>query len=168
VLRRAPQWSEYTTASRTRGHPLRDGTQVTLAPGVACATRPTMGRHTATCISTAKRISGRTRRAASARAHTAGKRHRGSGDRVRGQVVWPYRNATEVVVTEGRVALWRADTTAASRAPRCSTGRLARTGARRPGPGRSMGAVSPRSNTASMSGATSRGPGVLAFRRARR
>src|SRR5881397_3428896 len=117
LLRRSPQWSEYATrAAQRMVIRLQDGTQVTLAP-------QSRVRYTAD-YGTAHRdlyldgeayfqVAPDSQRPL--RVHTTGSVTEDLGTAF---VVRAYadRIATEVVVAEGRVALWRADTTAASRA----------------------------------------------------
>jgi transmembrane sensor len=116
VLRRTPQWTEYaTTAAQRMVIRLEDGTQVTLAP-------KSRVRHPAD-YRTAHRdlyldgeayfqVAPDSQRPL--RVHTAGSVTEDLGTAF---VVRAYANqtATEVVVAEGHVALWRADTTTASR-----------------------------------------------------
>ena len=117
LLRRSPQWSEYATrAAQRMVIRLQDGTQVTLAP-------QSRVRYTAD-YGTAHRdlyldgeayfqVAPDSQRPL--RVHTTGSVTEDLGTAF---VVRAYADeiATEVVVAEGRVALWRADTTAASRA----------------------------------------------------
>ena len=117
LLRRTPQWREYATAFAQRMViRLQDGTQVTIAP-------KSRVRYTAD-YGTAHRdlyldgeayfqVAPDSQRPL--RVHTAGSVTEDLGTAF---VVRAYADqiATEVVVAEGRVALWRADTTAASRA----------------------------------------------------
>jgi transmembrane sensor len=114
LLRRTPQWSEYaTTAAQRMVIRLQDGTQVTLAP--KSRVRYTAGYGTAhrdlyldgEAYFQVARDSQRP-----LRVHTAGSVTQDLGTAF---VVRAYADqiATEVVVAEGRVALWRADTAAA-------------------------------------------------------
>jgi len=118
VLRRAPRWKEYATARAQRMViRLQDGTQVTIAP-------KSRVRHPAD-YATAHRdlyldgeayfqVAPDSQRPL--RVHTTRSVTEDLGTAF---VVRAYdQTATEVVVAEGRVALWRADTTAAARGPR--------------------------------------------------
>lgn len=117
VLRRAPQWSEYTTAVAHRAViRLRDGTQVTLAPRSRLRYAADHGKaHRDVYLDGEAYFQVARDERHPLRVHTAGSVTEDLGTAF---VIKSYadRNATEVVVTEGRVALWRADTTAASRA----------------------------------------------------
>jgi transmembrane sensor len=121
VLRRPPQWSEYATAAGHRAViRLRDGTQVTLAPKSRVRYTADYGRagRDVYLDGGAYFEVGRDARRPF-RVHTRGSvtEDLGTAFVVR---AYPDQIATEVVVAEGRVALWRADTAAASgaRAPR--------------------------------------------------
>jgi len=116
LLRRTPQWTEYATAAAQRMViRLQDGTQVTIAP-------KSRVRYTAD-YATAHRdlyldgeayfqVAPDSQRPL--RVHTTRSVTEDLGTAF---VVRAYdQTATEVVVAEGRVALWRADTTAAARA----------------------------------------------------
>ena len=118
LLRRTPQWTEYATAAAQRMViRLQDGTQVTIAP-------KSRVRYTAD-YATAHRdlyldgeayfqVAPDSQRPL--RVHTTRSVTEDLGTAF---VVRAYdQTATEVVVAEGRVALWRADTTAAARGPR--------------------------------------------------
>ncbi len=116
LLRRRPPWKEYaTTAAQRMVIRLQDGTQVTLAPrsrvrytadyGTAHRDLYLDGEAYFQVAPDSQRL---------LRVHTAGSVTEDLGTAF---VVRAYADqiATEVVVAEGRVALWRADTTAASR-----------------------------------------------------
>ena len=116
LLRRTPQWTEYATAAAQRMViRLQDGTQVTIAP-------KSRVRYTAD-YATAHRdlyldgeayfqVAPDSQRPL--RVHTTRSVTEDLGTAF---VVRAYdQTATEVVVAEGRVALWRVDTTAAARA----------------------------------------------------
>src|SRR5436190_22391247 len=118
VLRRAPQWKEYATAPAQRMViRLQDGTQVTIAP-------KSRVRYTADYGATHRdlyldgeayfQVAPDSQRPL--RVHTAGSLTEDLGTAF---VVRAYADqiAIEVVVAEGRVALSRADTAAASRPP---------------------------------------------------
>jgi len=117
VLRRPPQWSEYTTAAAHRAViRLRDGTQVTLAPKSRVRYTADYGRaHRDVYLDGEAYFQVAPDARRPLRVHTAGSVTEDLGTSF---VVRAYadRVATEVVVAEGRVALRRADTTAASRA----------------------------------------------------
>ena len=117
LLRRRPQWKEYaTTAAQRMVIRLQDGTQVTLAP-------KSRVRYTADYGSAQRDLylDGEAYFQVAPdsqhplRVHTAGSVTEDLGTAF---VVRAYADQTviEVVVAEGRVALWRADTIAASRA----------------------------------------------------
>ena len=118
VLRRPQQWSEYTTAAAHRAViRLRDGTQVTLAPKSRVRYTADYGRaHRDLYLDGEAYFQVAPDSQRLLRVHTAGSvtDDLGTAFAVR---AYADQIATEVVVAEGRVALWRADTTAASRAP---------------------------------------------------
>ena len=117
VLRRPQQWSEYTTAAAHRAViRLRDGTQVTLAPKSRVRYAADYGKaHRDVYLDGEAYFQVAPDARRPLRVHTAGSVTEDLGTSF---VVRAYadRIATEVVVAEGRVALRRADTTAASRA----------------------------------------------------
>jgi transmembrane sensor len=121
MLRRPPQWSEYATAAGHRAViRLRDGTQVTLAPKSRVRYTTDYGRAGRDVHLDGGAYFEVARDARRPfRVHTRGSvtEDLGTAFVVR---AYPDQIATEVVVAEGRVALWRADTAAASgaRAPR--------------------------------------------------
>jgi len=116
VLRRTPQWREYaTTAAQRMVVRLQDGTQVTLAPKSRVRYAADYGRERRELYLDGEayfQVTPDSQRPL--RVHTAASVTEDLGTAF---VVRAYADqvATEVVVAEGRVALWRADTTAASR-----------------------------------------------------
>src|SRR5881296_1594127 len=116
VLRRPQQWSEYATAAAHRAViRLRDGTQVTLAPKSRVRYAADYGRaHRDLYLDGEAYFEVARDGRQPLRVHTAGSVTEDLGTAF---VVRAYadRGATEVIVAEGRVALWGADTTAASR-----------------------------------------------------
>src|SRR2546428_8785006 len=117
LLRRAPRWSEYaTTAAQRMVVRLQDGTQVTIAPLSRVRYRGDYGTRRELYLDGEAyfQVAHDARRPL--RVHTAQSVTEDLGTAF---VVRAYADqvATEVVVAEGRVALSRADTTAASRAP---------------------------------------------------
>lgn len=108
VLRRAPQWSEYTTAAAHRAViRLRDGTQVTLAPKSRLRYAPDHGKTHRDVYLDGEAYFQVTRDTQHPfRVHTPGSVTEDLGTAF---VVRSFadRGATEVVVAEGRVALWR-------------------------------------------------------------
>src|SRR5438477_10072753 len=116
VLRRTPQWREYaTTAAQRMVVRLQDGTQVTLAPKSRVRYAADYGRARRELYLDGEayfQVTPDSQRPL--RVHTAASVTEDLGTAF---VVRAYdQTATEVVVAEGRVALWRADTTAAARA----------------------------------------------------
>src|SRR5438552_18832769 len=115
VLRRTPQWREYaTTAAQRMVVRLQDGTQVTLAPKSRVRYAADYGRARRELYLDGEayfQVTPDSQRPL--RVHTAASVTEDLGTAF---VVRAYADqvATEVVVAEGRVALWRADTTAAS------------------------------------------------------
>ena len=118
LLRRRPQWKEYaTTAAQRMVIRLQDGTQVTLAPRSRVRYTADYGRaHRDLYLDGEAYFQVAPDSQRLLRVHTAGSvtDDLGTAFAVR---AYADQIATEVVVAEGRVALWRADTTAASRAP---------------------------------------------------
>ena len=116
LLRRRPQWKEYaTTAAQRMVIRLQDGTQVTLAPRSRVRYTADYGRaHRDLYLDGEAYFQVAPDSQRLLRVHTAGSVTEDLGTAF---VVRAYADqiATEVVVAEGRVALWRADTTAASR-----------------------------------------------------
>jgi transmembrane sensor len=116
LQRRAPQWSEYATIAAHRAViRLRDGTQVTLAPKSRVRYTADYGRaHRDLYLEGEAYFQVAHDVRHPLRVHTAKSVTEDLGTAF---VVKAYADqiATEVVVAEGRVALWRADTTAASR-----------------------------------------------------
>ncbi|PYP53284.1 MAG: hypothetical protein DMD45_01725 [Gemmatimonadetes bacterium] len=118
LLRRAPEWSEHATAAAQRAViRLRDGTQVTLAPQSRLrypADYGTARRELYLDGEAYFQVTPDSQRPL--RVHTAASVTEDLGTAF---VIRAYADqvATEVVVAEGRVALSRADTAAASRAP---------------------------------------------------
>src|SRR5437016_9776290 len=116
VLRRAPQWKEYATAPAQRMViRLQDGTQVTIAPKSRVRYTAGFGRaHRDLYLDGEAYFQVAPDSQRPLRVHTSGSVTEDLGTAF---VVRAYADqvATEVVVAEGRVALWRADTTAASR-----------------------------------------------------
>jgi transmembrane sensor len=116
VLPRTPQWTEYaTTAAHRAVIRLRDGTQVTLAPKSRLRYPTDYGRAQRDLYLDGEayfQVAPDSQRPL--RVHTAGSVTEDLGTAF---VVRAYAEqvATEVVVAEGRVALWRADTAAAAR-----------------------------------------------------
>jgi len=115
VLRRTPQWTEYAAAAAHRAViRLRDGTQVTLAPKTRLRYAADHGRaHRDVYLEGEAYFQVADDARHPFRVHTAGSVTEDLGTAF---VVRAYgdRSATEVVVTEGRVALWRTATTAGS------------------------------------------------------
>ena len=117
LLRRRPQWKEYaTTAAQRMVIRLQDGTQVTLAPRSRVRYTADYGRAHRDLYLDGEAyflVAPDSRRPL--RVHTARSvtEDLGTAFVVR---AYPDQVATEVVVAEGRVALWRADSGAASRA----------------------------------------------------
>src|SRR5213083_1903093 len=135
VLRRAPQWKEYATAPAQRMViRLQDGTQVTIAPKSRVRYTADFGRaHRDLYLDGEAYFQVAPDSQRPLRVHTAGSVTEDLGTAF---VVTAYdQTATEVVVAEGRVALWRAETTAGARprGPRPGAPPL-RAGARGPGP----------------------------------
>src|SRR5438552_7002977 len=118
VLRRTPQWREYaTTAAQRMVVRLQDGTQVTIAPKSRVRYAADYGRARRELYLDGEayfQVTPDSQRPF--RVHTAGSLTEDLGTAF---VVRAYADqvATEVVVAEGRVALSRADTAAASRPP---------------------------------------------------
>src|SRR5438552_1310574 len=116
VLRRTPQWREYaTTAAQRMVVRLQDGTLVTLAPKSRVRYAADYGRARRELYLDGEayfQVTPDSQRPL--RVHTAASVTEDLGTAF---VVRAYADqvATEVVVAEGRVALWRADTAAASR-----------------------------------------------------
>src|SRR5947199_7942903 len=116
VLRRAPQWKEYATAPAQRMViRLQDGTQVTIAPKSRVRYTAGFGRaHRDLYLDGEAYFQVAPDSQRPLRVHTTRSVTEDLGTAF---VVRAYdQTATEVVVAEGRVALWRADTTAAARA----------------------------------------------------
>jgi transmembrane sensor len=117
LLPRAPEWKEYTTAAAQRlGLRLRDGTQLTLAP--RSRVRYTAGygsAHRDVYLEGQAFFQVAHDERLPFRVHTAGSVTEDLGTAF---VIKAYtdQTATEVVVSEGRVVLRRADTTVASSA----------------------------------------------------
>ncbi|PYP60302.1 MAG: hypothetical protein DMD44_02715 [Gemmatimonadetes bacterium] len=117
VLRRTPQWSEYaTTAAQRLVVRLPDGTQVTLAPKSRVRYMADYATHRDLYLDGEAYFQVAPDSRHPLRVHTAQSVTEDLGTAF---VVRAYADqvATEVVVAEGRVALSRADTAAASRAP---------------------------------------------------
>ena len=116
VLRRAPQWKEYATAPAQRMViRLQDGTQVTIAPKSRVRYTADFGRaHRDLYLDGEAYFQVAPDSQRPLRVHTPRSVTEDLGTAF---VVRAYadRGATEVIVAEGRVALWGADTTAASR-----------------------------------------------------
>ena len=115
LLRRAPQWSEFaTTAAQRMVVRLPDGTQVTIAPRSRVRYAADYGTHRDLYLDGEAyfQVAHDARRPL--RVHTAASltEDLGTAFAIR---AYADQVATEVVVAEGRVALWRADTAAASR-----------------------------------------------------
>jgi len=112
VLRRAPQWKEYATAAAQRMViRLQDGTQVTIAPKSRVRYTADFGRaHRDLYLDGEAYFQVAPDSLRPLRVHTAGSVTEDLGTAF---VVTAYaeQRTTEVVVAEGRVALWRADTT---------------------------------------------------------
>ena len=117
LLRRAPRWSEYaTTAAQRMVVRLQDGTQVTIAPRSRVRYTTDYGTHRDLYLDGEAYFQVAPDSRHPLRVHTAQSVTEDLGTAF---VVRAYADqvATEVVVAEGRVALSRADTAAASRAP---------------------------------------------------
>jgi len=117
VLRRAPRWSEFaTTAAQRMVVRLPDGTQVTIAPRSRVRYAADYGTHRDLYLDGEAYFQVAHDSQRPLRVHTAQSVTEDLGTAF---VVRAYADqvATEVVVAEGRVALSRADTAAASRAP---------------------------------------------------
>src|SRR6266576_4618194 len=118
VLRRGPQWKEYATAAAQRMViRLQDGTQVTIAPKSRVRYAADYGTtHRDLYLDGEAYFQVTPDSQRPLRVHTAGSLTEDLGTAF---VVRAYADqvATEVVVAEGRVALSRADTAAASRPP---------------------------------------------------
>src|SRR5262245_50852946 len=117
LLRRAPEWKEYTTAAAQRAVvSLRDGTQLTLAPRSRVRYTADYGSaHRDVYLEGQAYFQVAKDERLLFRVHTAGSVTEDLGTAF---VVKAYSDqvATEVVVSEGHVALRRADTTQGSRA----------------------------------------------------